>query len=285
MPIPVPPYEMRVVRVVAGCEESPRLHCYTVGFMAEQYPYGQEPMNEHPQGSAQEPYGTEPTPVRTYAEPQYGQPSAQPYGQPSAQPYGQTYSTPQYGEPQAPQYTQTQIPPAAPQPPYGQVPPQGMYGMAEPHRKWNVMCIVGFILSFIIAPAGLIISIIALVQINKSHEKSKGMAIAGIVIGAVMTVLSVLSIWLVFWAVNEVSDHPEWINVNGTVCKNGKCTVCHNGDCQVCDEDECDMLDFDSDYDSDYSAYREGVESPDAATLPFQVSPASFVTYQVELAH
>ena len=67
------------------------------------------------------------------------------------------------------------------------------------------------------------------------------MAIAGIVIGAVMTVLSVLSIWLVFWAVNEVSDHPEWINVNGTVCKNGKCTVCHNGDCQVCDEDECDI--------------------------------------------
>lgn len=44
--------------------------------MAEQYPYEQEPMNEHPQGSAQEPYGTEPTPVRTYAEPQYGQPSA-----------------------------------------------------------------------------------------------------------------------------------------------------------------------------------------------------------------
>ena len=33
------------------------------------------------------------------------------------------------------------------------------------------------------------------------------------------------------------------------------------------------------------SAYREGAESPDAATLPFQVSPASFVTYQVELAH
>ena len=111
------------------------------------------------------------------------------------------------------------------------------------------------------------------------------MAIAGIVIGAVMTVLSVLSIWLVFWAVNEVSDHPEWINVNGTVCKNGKCTVCHNGDCQVCDEDECDMLDFDSDYDFDYSAYREGAKSPDAATLPFQVSPASVVTYQVDLAH
>ena len=111
------------------------------------------------------------------------------------------------------------------------------------------------------------------------------MAIAGIVIGAVMTVLSVLSIWLVFWAVNEVSDHPEWINVNGTVCKNGKCTVCHNGDCQVCDEDECDMLDFDSEYDFDYSAYREGVKSPDAATLPFQVSPASVVTYQVDLAH
>ena len=89
MPIPVPPYEMRVVRVVAGCEESPGLHCYTVGFMAEQHPYEQEPMNEHPQGSAQEPYGTEPTPVRTYAEPQYGQPSAQPYGQ--------AYGAPKYG--------------------------------------------------------------------------------------------------------------------------------------------------------------------------------------------
>ena len=75
-------------------------------------------MNESPQGSAQEPYDTEPTPVPTYAEPQYGQPIAQPYGQ--------TYDAPQYGGQQTPQYTQTQIPPAVPQPPYGQVPPQGM---------------------------------------------------------------------------------------------------------------------------------------------------------------
>ena len=55
-------------------------------------------MNESPQGSAQEPYNTDPTPVPTYAEPQYGQPSAQPYGQ--------TYGAPQYGGQQTPQYTQ-----------------------------------------------------------------------------------------------------------------------------------------------------------------------------------
>ncbi len=118
-------------RVGERSEQTPRLHCYTVGFMAEQYPYEQEPMNEHPHCSAQEPYGTEPTTVRTYAEPQNGQPSAQPYGQ--------TYGAPQNGGQQTPQYTQTQIPPAGPQPPYGQVPPQGMYGMAEQQHKWNVM--------------------------------------------------------------------------------------------------------------------------------------------------
>ncbi|KAA8820232.1 DUF4190 domain-containing protein [Bifidobacterium vespertilionis] len=94
----------------------------------------------------------------------------------------------------------------APQPgqPGYQPGPQPVYpgyaGYYPPMQRWNVMSIVGFILSFVIPPAGLVVSIIALLQINKSGEKSKGLAIAGIAVGAVCTVLIVLFIALFVYA-------------------------------------------------------------------------------------
>jgi hypothetical protein len=75
-------------------------------------------------------------------------------------------------------------------PPYGQqpqpYPPQGAY--AEP--KTNGLAIGGFIVAFIFGLIGLILSIVALNQINASNgtQKGKGLAIAGIIIGALNTV-------------------------------------------------------------------------------------------------
>jgi uncharacterized membrane protein len=80
----------------------------------------------------------------------------------------------------------------AQQSPYGQPQPQyGGYGQAEP--KWNVLAIVGFILAFLVSIAGLVISIIAFVQIKKTGDKGRGLALAGIIIGAVFLVIGIIS--------------------------------------------------------------------------------------------
>ncbi|QOL33144.1 DUF4190 domain-containing protein [Bifidobacterium eulemuris] len=122
--------------------------------------------------------------------PEYGQYAAPAYGQ-YAQQNNAGYTYPPQGVPGQ------------------QYPPQGAYyyGQPVPTERWNALSIAGFVLSFLISPVGLILSIVALVQINKSHEKSKGMAIAGIIIGALGTVLAVVLFALVIWLVGYSVDH------------------------------------------------------------------------------
>lgn len=150
---------------------------------------------ESAQSESQRPY-TQPTYVH---QPQYDQ-----YGRPGqGQPYPQgVYS--QYGQTGQPGAAQTGQPTYGG---YGQYGYQG--GYASPIDRWNVLSIVGFALSFILAPAGLIVSIIALVQINRTGEKSKGMAIAGIVVGAVITLIGIVGIVMFIGLFMQVMEHPE----------------------------------------------------------------------------
>jgi len=59
-------------------------------------------------------------------------------------------------------------------------------------KKTNAMAIVGFVLSFFASLIGMIISIIALKKIKKTGEGGKNLAIGGVIIGAIMTVVSVV---------------------------------------------------------------------------------------------
>lgn len=72
-------------------------------------------------------------------------------------------------------------------------------------ESWNVMCIVGFILSFFVSIAGLIVSIIGRRQALQSGEKGKEMALAGIIISAISiaaTVIGVVSyVAIIFMAI------------------------------------------------------------------------------------
>lgn len=52
--------------------------------------------------------------------------------------------------------------------------------------KTNTLAIWGFILAIFLPLIGLILSIVAINQVKKSHEGGKGLAIAGIVIGAIL---------------------------------------------------------------------------------------------------
>jgi hypothetical protein len=91
-----------------------------------------------------------------------------------------------------------QPPGYTPQPPYGQQPygqqPYGQPPYVQP--KMNTLALVGFILSFFISLVGLILSIIGLNQINGANgtQTGKGLAIAGIIIGAIGTVFIPLRI-------------------------------------------------------------------------------------------
>lgn len=93
-----------------------------------------------------------------------------------------------------------QPPGYTPQPPYGQQPygqpPYGQPGGYPQPAKTNVLAIVGLVLSFFVSLVGLILSIVALVQINGSNgtQKGKGLAIAGIIIGALSMLFTVFAL-------------------------------------------------------------------------------------------
>ena len=124
---------------------------------------------------------------------------------------------PQYGAPYG----------AAQYPPYG-ANPYGVPAYYAPNDRWNTMSIVGFVLSFVFCPAGLILSIIALRQINRTQERGKALAIAGIVISAIDIVIVIIAIILAITVGVYMVNHPEtW---NGSYCINGDCVYKDYGD-------------------------------------------------------
>ncbi|GII98562.1 uncharacterized protein DUF4190 [Sediminihabitans luteus] len=128
------------------------------------------------------PYGGEPAATAPYGTPPYGQ---APYGQ---APYGQApYGQAPYGQGQAP---------------YGQQPVPGHYGYpyAPAKRPTSglaiasmVTSIAGFVIYAIPAVVGLVLGIVALRQIKRDGLEGRGMAIAGVVIGA-----AGIAIWVIF---------------------------------------------------------------------------------------
>lgn len=58
----------------------------------------------------------------------------------------------------------------------------------------NTLSIVGFVLSFFVAIAGLVCSIIARKQIRETNENGMGLATAGMVISIVSIVLAVVAV-------------------------------------------------------------------------------------------
>ncbi len=90
-------------------------------------------------------------------------------------------------------------PPQAPPPPaYGQQPAyqQPAYGgqpaYYAPARPTNTLAIVAFVLSFFISVAGIICGHLALNQIKRTGEGGHALALAGTIIGYVVTGLYVL---------------------------------------------------------------------------------------------
>jgi peptidyl-prolyl cis-trans isomerase B (cyclophilin B) len=84
-----------------------------------------------------------------------------------------------------------------PPPPHGAYPPPpyGGYGYAQP-RPTNTLAIVSLVCAFVFAPLGIVFGHMSLSQIKKSGEEGRGLAIAGLVIGYLVTVLTILVVVL-----------------------------------------------------------------------------------------
>src|SRR3954466_1586377 len=115
-------------------------------------------------------YQGDPSPLPGYGPPGYGPPG---YGPPGYGPPG--YPPPGYG---APGY-----------------PPQW-------RRPTNTLAILALVLSFVFAPAGLVLGLMARKQIRRTGEEGEGLALAGIIVGSIFTALFLLMLlgWIIAFA-------------------------------------------------------------------------------------
>ena len=125
------------------------------------------------QGYGQPGYGAQGYGAQGYGSQGYG---SQGYGQPGheAQGYGAGYGAPAYGG----------------QGGYGPVP--GYPPPAPWGRPTNTLAIVSLVLAFVFPPAALITGVMARKQIRRTGEEGDGMALAGVIIGGVVTAIFVL---------------------------------------------------------------------------------------------
>jgi Domain of unknown function (DUF4190)/Septum formation len=154
-----------------------------------------------PQDTPHDPARSFPTYGRPSGSPQYGQPGQPQYGQPG-QPqygqagppqYGQAGGQPQYGQGYGAGYGPGQYPGA-----YGQPPAAYGYGYAGTSAGTNglaiasLVCALGGIFIGLSAPVAIVLGIVALVKISRRPQAGKPMAIAGVVIGSLISLVYVL---------------------------------------------------------------------------------------------
>lgn len=119
--------------------------------------------------------------------------------------------------PSDPVYPSEPVQQAYPQPSAPYAPPQTYPGQqtyrqpvyAAPAQKTNGLAVAGFVCSLasfilpyvgvVTAIVGLILSIIGIGQIKKSGEKGRGLAIAGIIIGALIILLTIVAVILLVY--------------------------------------------------------------------------------------
>ncbi|MCR1982963.1 DUF4190 domain-containing protein [Cellulosimicrobium cellulans] len=142
---------------------------------------------DQPDQNPQQPGGT-PSGPPAYGAPQSGEPQQPP-------------QAPQYGAPQAPQY-------GAPQAPQYGAPQAGTPSYAAPGQDpGKTMGIVGLVLSFLgcLSIVGLILSIVAFNKSKKAGYKN-GLALAGIIVGAIVLVLTIIGSIVFFSTVGAVTQ-------------------------------------------------------------------------------
>ena len=103
------------------------------------------------------------------------------------------------------QYTpHDQAPPTQPYPEQPLVSPHAGYPPAP--RKTNTMAILGLVFAFVFSPLGIVFSAIGLSQIKKRREGGRGLALAGMILSILFTLIGVLATVFLFAAVQEAAE-------------------------------------------------------------------------------
>ncbi len=72
---------------------------------------------------------------------------------------------------------------------------QQQYGTPAVQQGTNTMAILALVFAFVFAPLGIVFGVIGRKQIRETGQSGSGLATAGLVLGIIFTVLSV--VWLV----------------------------------------------------------------------------------------
>lgn len=109
--------------------------------------------------------------------------------------------------------TDPTMPPAGPTPPASSVAPLPEYQPGQVVRT-NTLAVVALILGILVPPGGIICGHIALSQIRRTHEQGHGMALAGTIVGYVLTalILLIIAAYIIFFiailsAVGSAAGH------------------------------------------------------------------------------
>jgi hypothetical protein len=90
----------------------------------------------------------------------------------------------------------------SPEYPHGQQAP----AYAPAPQKTNVMAILGLVFAFVFSPLGIVFSALGLSQTKKRGEGGRGLAIAGLVLSILFTLVGLLLFFFVFAAVTEAVE-------------------------------------------------------------------------------
>jgi len=110
---------------------------------------------------------------------------------------------------------------STPPPPYGAYPPPppgapyaGYYGYPgyRPQQPTNSLAVVSLVCAFLFAPLGIIFGHVSLSQIRKTGEEGRGLAIAGLVISYLITVVTVVVVTLAVLFFVQVARELETLD-------------------------------------------------------------------------
>lgn len=114
-------------------------------------------------------------------------------------------------------------------------------------KRTNSICIIGFVLAFVSSFAGLVLSIIGLIQAKRVEEGGSGLAIAGIVISALKMIFLAIFILLfpiIIYFINGVVEEIDYY-INDDI--DNKCSYAY--DCKSYDDDDYNVCKYDNEYD------------------------------------
>jgi len=129
------------------------------------------------------------------------------------------YDPPQYDPPPPPWAAQPSVPPypAYPSPTYPSqsYPSQSYSYPGHPYvpPRTNALAIASLVCAFLFAPLGIVFGHLSLSQIRRSGEDGRGLAIAGLVIGYVVTIATIVALvagtLLFAWAARVIRESSD----------------------------------------------------------------------------